>query len=243
MVALLAIAVALGLGTPFASAIEGGEVVPAGGTTGVAQVWFDGQHSSPGSSPGLICSGSVVGPNKILTAEHCFNRTDYKPQDYFVLVGDKRLGKGTKVRVGNWDFHYDLAVLTLAGDVRTAPGLARVQVRDTQLMPAFGTYMRAYGFGRITQSGPPSPDLKRVQLRLADEDLDGRNGPAYRCRGIDGKLWTKDSGGPLFKLDDDRVQYGVTSVTKGSNSFAFSRFDAAAMTWLGQMHVPVKTGW
>ncbi|GGP96600.1 trypsin-like serine protease [Streptomyces roseolilacinus] len=236
--ALLSLGVALGLATPPAQAVEGGTTIGSTWGTGMAQVW----EMTPGG-PAYRCSGSVVGPIKVLTAAHCFKPgVDYT--DFYVLVGHTEKGKGHRIRVGNVNKHKDLAVASLTADVRRHSEVHHVAL-NTRIEPAHGEYAHVQGWGRTCLTCRGSLQLKQARVRVVDYGTDLAGGPAYRVFGSpkNGALREGDSGGPM--LWNGR-QVGVVSDDSGPNDAHhahISLFDDSAERFLTDMHVPVNTAW
>ncbi|KUH38983.1 MULTISPECIES: S1 family peptidase [Streptomyces] len=236
--ALLSLGVALGLATPSAQAVEGGTTIESRWGSGMAQVW-----ESTSGGPAYRCSGSVVGPIKVLTASHCFPQgADFS--DYYVLVGHTEKGKGHRIRIGNVNRHQDLAVASLTADVRRYPEVQHVELQ-TRLEPVPGEYGLALGWGRTCLSCPGSVKLKQAKVRIIDYTRDLAGGPAYRVFSSpkNGALRNGDSGGPMYW---NGKQIGVVSDDGGQNDpvhAGISLFDDAAERYLTDMHVPINRPW
>ncbi|WP_159773922.1 trypsin-like serine protease [Streptomyces sp. HM190] len=236
--ALLTLGAAFGLAAPSAQAVEGGVIIAAGWGTGMAQVW----EATPGGAA-YRCSGSVVGPIKVLTAAHCF--TPGVPYDnYYVVVGHTAKGEGTRIRIGNVNKHRDLAVASLKSDLSDDPNVRHINVTTT-IEPALGQYGTVQGWGRTCLTCTGSPYLKEARVRIVDYGTDLVGGPAYRVYGSlkNGILREGDSGGAMMWQG---TQVGVVSSDGGPNDrdhAYISMFDDAAERFLRDMHVPVNTGW
>ncbi|WP_020497847.1 S1 family peptidase [Sciscionella marina] len=185
---------------PFAQAspatpkIIGGE--PASDVSYGAQVYVDGQFN---------CSGSVIAPEWVLTAQHCDG------QGLSVKVGSLKLGEGedAKVEQSTKAPGGDLLLLHLDHAVKAQP----VQLGDKD--PAKGDQNKIYGWGREEGSGPPAPALKVATVEVTGQSQDAFDGPAIASKGVDGASWHGDSGGPQIA---DGKQVGVCSTGENSGS-------------------------
>ncbi|MFF5471854.1 trypsin-like serine protease [Streptomyces achromogenes] len=236
--ALLALGTALGLATPSAQAVEGGTTIASMWGTGMAQVW----EATP-DGPAYRCSGSVVGPIKVLTAAHCF-RSGVPYDRYYVVVGHTYKGEGTRIRIGNVNTHRDLAVASLKADLSTMPNVHHITV-NTNVEPAPGQYVTVQGWGRTCRTCAGSQFLKEARVRIIDQGTDLAGGPAYQVYNSlkNGILREGDSGGPMMFQDR---QYGVVSSDGGPNDPAhayISMFDESAERFLRDMHVPLNNPW
>ncbi|MEE1752889.1 trypsin-like serine protease [Streptomyces sp. SP18CS02] len=235
---LLSLGVALGMATPSAQAVEGGTTIESRWGTGMAQVW-----EMTAGGPAYRCSGSVVGPIKVLTAAHCFRPgVDYT--DFYVLIGHTEKGKGHRIRIGNVNKHKDLAVASLTADVTRYPEAHHVAL-NTKIEPAHGQYAHVQGWGRTCLDCFGSTHLKQARVRVIDYGTDLVGGPAYRVFGSvkNGALREGDSGGPMMW---NGRQVGVVSDDGGPsdpNHAQISLFDDSAERFLTDMHVPVNTAW
>ncbi|MFF8997132.1 trypsin-like serine protease [Streptomyces achromogenes] len=236
--ALLALGTALGLATPSAQAVEGGTTIASMWGTGMAQVW----EATP-DGPAYRCSGSVVGPIKVLTAAHCF-RSGVPYDRYYVVVGHTYKGEGTRIRIGNVNTHRDLAVASLKADLSSLPNVHHITV-NTNVEPAPGQYATVQGWGRTCRTCTGSQFLKEARVRIIDQGTDLAGGPAYQVYNSlkNGILREGDSGGPMIFQDR---QYGVVSSDGGPNDPAhayISMFDDSAERFLRDMHVPLNNPW
>lgn len=159
-----------------------------------------------------FCGGTLVAPNKVLTAAHC--ATANQPEDMRVIAGReaKNSQTGTVANVANvWvepDYHSadtgdDVSVLTLDQPVPYPP-LPLADAGDDGLY-APGTKSEILGWGNTSEGGGASNYLLRANVPLTSDDVCGKAYGSYDknkmvCAGYDqGGVDTcqGDSGGPL----------------------------------------------
>lgn len=189
--------------------------------------WQVGIHESEFSKY-PFCGGTLIGPNIVLTAAHCF----HMPRNPKVRVGDHDLGKKGKeekvISVKNIYPHMkynretmenDIAILLLDEPVKLS---AKV---NTACMPQAddeATNCYVTGWGRILEGGPQSVVLQQASMPLIDKStcnqaMNGKILPGMLCSGHKDKkidACQGDSGGPLVcvrKKDGRFVLKGVTS--------------------------------
>ncbi|CAL9425545.1 hypothetical protein [Streptomyces sp. enrichment culture] len=112
----------------------------------MAQVW----EATP-YGPAYRCSGSVVGPIKVLTAARCF-----------------RSGVPYGIRIGHVNTHRDLAVASLEADPSSVPEVYHLTV-NTYVEPAPGQYATVQGWGRTCLTCTGSQFLKEARVRIIDQ--------------------------------------------------------------------------
>lgn len=164
-----------------------------------------------------FCGGTLVKPNKVVTAAHCAEAAQ-QPQDLRVVAGreDKQAADGHEVGVAESWVHpefatankgADVAVLTLTEELpyRT---LEVAGERDTNLY-AEGTPATILGWGRLSEGGEQSQYLRSATVPLVNDQECGRTMSGYDPKtmvcagypkgGID--ACQGDSGGPLIVND------------------------------------------
>lgn len=198
---------------------------------------------------GQFCGGSLVAPDRVLTAAHCV--AEKSPRGIEVVIGADNLCRGRAIdgkRVGvrsitlhpGYDAasrRFDLAILGLKEPITDA-------VRAVVHPPRHdGGHLTALGWGRASDDGAPGCRLTRVHLELLDpERCQEAIGGAFdagsmmcavpRVAGQDTCIG--DSGGPILIGSDvaDASVVGVVSWGFGCGAQAPGVY-AEADRWRG----------
>jgi hypothetical protein len=192
---------------------------------------------SNGTAAAVLCSGTLVGCGKFLTAGHCVDGS-LDPADYSVFLQHAGFFAVARiVRHPTYDFPVgDVAVLTLAAPVT---GIRPVRLQ-TASAPPFGTAATIVGFGR---TGPGNDfGLKRRGSVTTDACANGVSDETSVCWTFAGPLGTPgsnsntcnaDSGGPLFvDLGGGPTIAGVTSGGTTATCLATDRsYDASVFAY------------
>ncbi|GGK26404.1 serine protease [Pilimelia terevasa] len=169
------------------------------------------------------CSGSVIGAEWVLTAQHCVGNTGAS-SGLTVKVGKVRHAEGEVIEVAQQTVRHDLAVLKLKKPVSN-PVLVRLASAD----PATNSENSLYGWGRTCRDCPASPVLKTARVKVTSTSAkDGKGGPGIRTGRVNGLAWKGDSGGPQMYNGE---QVGVCSVGDGS-SYQIYGSVAASREWI-----------
>jgi trypsin len=184
------------------------------------------------------CGGTLISPNKIMTAAHC---TLYNIKDWTAMIHRHDLTKtsaqenGMTFKIVKRQFHpnfngkndnNDVAVWTIFGKV-SAPYYPILD--DGTQANKVGNFLNVIGWGSNQAQGEGSAKLKQVLVPITDNKTcqQAYLQPAYRpinpelqlCAGYpDGgkDACTGDSGGPAFVMQGSRATIvGITSFGKG----------------------------
>jgi len=220
--------------------------------------------SRPGNFPhNPFCGGTLIGPNKVLTAAHCRVQSGY-----IALIGARSLanwdrrpfppgGRPEKINVLSSTTHpdystnndwNDVALVTLASSASLAP------VAVATSTPPAGASTTAVGWGRIWEGGPSPDYLQQVSVPVRPLNYCDRGGiqtnpgPAGGdiCAGTGGyDACQGDSGGPLlWKVGGAYELVGVVSRGIGCARLGYPGVYADATryrAWLGLLATPRPT--
>lgn len=220
--AAAAIAVLLGQATA-AHAVAGGSPADAADYPWLAAIGSPAFATRPG---GQFCAGTLIAPDRVLTAAHCglvaralpgttvtFGRTDTAGGGGLTVgIADVRIHPKFRVGLFGTDltYHHDVAVLVL-----TAP----VQLPTVELAAPQGDSATIVGWGATSEGDDSNTALRAASVPLvSDTDCAAAYGTEFDpaeavCAGSpDADTGEFDSGGPL--LVNGKLA-GITSWGKG----------------------------
>ncbi|XP_013097463.2 seminase [Stomoxys calcitrans] len=188
--------------TSIGQRIVGGEVTTISEEPYMVQILNQGTFS---------CGGCMIRQRYVLSAAHCFGGT--RPADITVVAGATRLAEtGIRRKVSDifipprWNpntMYMDIAVLKLAFPI-TADRVQTIGLYSGNLNP--GMMVKVNGWGRISEGGRISQQIRSVQVPVIDQDRCRKQyedviyiGKTMFCAGVLGSKdsCSGDSGGPV----------------------------------------------
>jgi len=191
-----------------------------------------------------FCAGTIISPEWVVTAGHCFYNDDKNPQKYQVKLGVFNKSSDTEpgeVELGVSEIHvnpqynpsqitYDITLLKLASPVTYSDHISPICLpAQGEALPAAGTGVFVTGWGATSQGGPDSPTLKQVNVPLVSDDdckaaYPGQIYPDTQfCAGLKqgGKDSCQgDSGGPVVYQDPKTGNWKQLGITSWGNGCA-----------------------
>ncbi|KAL4779899.1 trypsin-like cysteine/serine peptidase domain-containing protein [Aspergillus varians] len=178
----------------------------------------------------LICGGSIISKNYVVTAGHC--TAGASASSLSIRAGSSSSSSGgTVVKVSSITVHpdydedtvdNDISILTLAEDLTFGDTIAAVDLPTSSSLPTTGTVGTASGWGALEEGGGVSSTLQYVDVPVVSKsqctsDYSGFNviTASMFCAGEEqgGKDGCQgDSGGPFVA---DGVLIGITSWGNG----------------------------
>ena len=185
---------------------------PASESPWVVSIWLS---SNQNSNPKFICSGTLISPQIVVSAAHCFQ--GLKGSDFYVESGAAVLGKGKLTPVDSYWVSPRYSSRSIINDVAVAHLLLPIKLPN---YPNLDTSMKSdsnllstsiiYGWGK-DQNGEVTGDLRKASLKFQTSAALRAYGKFFNVKTniaagafipkekVYAAACNGDSGGPLFK--------------------------------------------